>query len=86
MRMKPVCVKCEVDMYPEENGVLLVQTAGEERRPYKAWMADKWKCAKCGCEVLSGFSDREMHITKDDLEGKSALFSKRRTKVYSHEY
>lgn len=52
---KPVCVKCECDLKPERNGVWCVETVGQERRLYKVWHSDKWKCPSCGVEVLVGF-------------------------------
>ena len=49
----PVCVKCRLEMRPEKNGVKWVEMASFG--PYKIWDSEKWKCRKCGIEVLSGF-------------------------------
>ena len=51
----PVCVECECDMKPECNGVWVIETAGEERRPYKVWYGDKVRCPVCGVEIVVGF-------------------------------
>ncbi len=53
---RPVCVKCSCEMRPEQNGfgVLDFRENGE---PYELWAADKWKCPKCGIEVVGGFGN-----------------------------
>lgn len=48
-----ICVECKSEMKPERNGVYFVERA--TFGPYKIWLCDKWKCRKCGKEVLSGF-------------------------------
>jgi hypothetical protein len=40
-------------MKPETNGVQVVEIVKGE--PYQVWDADKWKCPKCGIEVMVGF-------------------------------
>lgn len=54
---KPVCVPCKLFYRPEENGFHLTEGAptGSKWRPYKLWMADKWKCRGCGHEIIVGF-------------------------------
>jgi len=53
MNHEPVCVKCQVEMKPEKNGVGVLDITAFG--PYKIWVADKWKCPKCGYEVIVGF-------------------------------
>jgi len=50
----PVCVKCSVNMRCEKNGVEVLDIASFG--PYKIWAADKYKCPKCGNEVVVGFA------------------------------
>lgn len=52
----PVCVSCEREMRAECIGVLVIETAGEDRHPYKVWQADMYKCPGCGVEVVVGFA------------------------------
>ena len=53
----PVCVKCKCNLKPEANGVEVIDFAGRETpRPYKIWSADKWKCPKCGIEIVVDFA------------------------------
>ena len=52
---KIVCVECEIELKPEENGILLIEFASFGA--YKAWYADLWKCPKCGTEIVSGFGN-----------------------------
>ncbi|KKN16780.1 hypothetical protein LCGC14_0972420 [marine sediment metagenome] len=53
---KIVCVKCEVEYKPEENGITLEEMANFGS--YKLWNADLFKCPKCGNEIVGGFADR----------------------------
>jgi len=53
MNHNPVCVKCQVGMKPEKNGIGVLDIT--DFGPYKIWCADKWKCPKCGYEIAVGF-------------------------------
>ena len=53
MYHRPVCVKCEVDLRPETNGVKVLDHANFG--PYKLWDADLWKCPICEIQVVIGF-------------------------------
>ena len=50
---KLVCVTCEIELKPECNGTLVVETA--RFGPCKLWHADMWKCPACGKEIVAGF-------------------------------
>lgn len=51
-----VCVKCQVKLKPERNGVHVVETFGRDSAvPYKLWAADLYKCPDCGLEIVAGF-------------------------------
>lgn len=52
---KSVCVKCEVELRPEKNGVIVAELMQHNTKIYKLWSADLWKCPKCGIEVVLGF-------------------------------
>ena len=56
MNHRPVCVKCQVEMRPEKNGIGVLDMA--DFGPYKIWDADKWKCPKCAIEVIIGFGQQ----------------------------
>ena len=45
-----VCVKCNREMRPKQNGASFIEMAGNE--PYKLWMADLWECQECGAQIL----------------------------------
>ena len=53
---RPVCVKCNCELRPETNGVGVVDIT--DNGPYELWDADKWKCPKCGMEVIGGFGEK----------------------------
>ena len=62
MYHRPVCVKCECEMRPEQNGVGLLDyfnpSDSDTPQPYRIWDADLWKCPKCGFEIVTGFGQR----------------------------
>jgi len=87
---KPSCVKCEKYMHPEENGVYLAETAGIERKLYRVWMGDKWKCRVCGYEVVSGYGQgpiawRHGEGIKNVVKCVETLEEEGRTIIYNHE-
>ena len=53
---KMVCVNCHVELKPEANGILLIETASFG--VYKVWSADVWKCPKCEIEIVAGFGNQ----------------------------
>jgi hypothetical protein len=45
---RPYCVRCQCEMHPDKNGVVL--------EIYGAlWHADLWKCPVCGTEIIAGY-------------------------------
>ncbi len=60
MNHKPVCVKCETEMYPADNGAICLDHFGDDNEPYQLWSCDKWKCHYCDTEILIGFGDRPL--------------------------
>ncbi len=90
MRRKPTCVKCECDLNPQPDEVYCVETRGEERRPFRIWHADKWKCPKCGVEFISGYGF--MPLAVEDEAGDSEvveylekLYEQNEKVVFTHE-
>ncbi len=65
MYHRPVCVKCNVELKAETNGVGLVDMTnfGE----YKVWDSDLYKCPCCGYEIIVGFGCQAVaeHFEKD---------------------
>jgi hypothetical protein len=63
---KLVCTKCQTELLPKTNEVIVVETASFG--PYKVWSADLWKCPGCGYEIVAGFADvpiRQDHYMPD---------------------
>lgn len=64
---KPVCVPCQRFFRPDKNAVAVIEAAprvseaepGTSQpgnwKPYKLWMADRWKCQGCGATIVVGF-------------------------------
>ncbi len=61
---RPVCVTCKCEMRPETNGVGVLDMA--DFGPYELWDADKWKCPKCGIEVVGGFAHNHISAHYED--------------------
>lgn len=55
---KMVCAKCEVELYPEKNGVYVKELFQHNSAVYCIWAADLWKCPICGLEVVAGFGEK----------------------------
>ena len=53
---KLTCVKCSVDLKPEENGVKVVELMRNDTEIYKIWDTDLWKCPICGIEIIGGYA------------------------------
>ena len=69
--MKPVCVKCEIQFQREKNGVEAKEMRNREKtEPYRIWSADKWKCPKCGVEILNGFANRACYPNSENYEDR----------------
>ena len=62
---RPVCPKCHVELYPERNGVGVLDMA--DFGPYALWDSDLWKCPECGIEVIGGFGSNPLsaHYEED---------------------
>ena len=71
MYHKPVCVKCNVEFRPKQNGVTVADYFMKNSQIYKLWEADLYVCPKCGMEIVVGFGQNayaEHH--SDDCEDK----------------
>jgi predicted RNA-binding Zn-ribbon protein involved in translation (DUF1610 family) len=67
---KLVCVKCEVELKPEKNGVHVHELFQKNTAIYKVWEADLWKCPGCGFLIVAGFANvpTAEHYEKDRLQ------------------
>ena len=52
---RPICVKCEIEMRPEENDVRVINWFSLPPEPDTIWCADVWKCPICGVKIVCGF-------------------------------
>ena len=50
----PLCVSCGVRFKPEKNGVY-VKVIKSNGMLYYVAQGDKWKCPKCGFEIITGY-------------------------------
>ena len=55
--MKPVCVKCEVEMQIECGGVIVAEMFSDPPKPYKLWYADAFKCPICGYVITAQYGN-----------------------------
>jgi len=85
MNHRPVCVKCQVEMRPEKNGVGVLDMANFG--PYKIWEADKWRCPECGYEVIAGFGKEAIAEHYQDSFGRIVeVYKEQRNLVKSRQY
>ena len=83
---KLVCVSCETELRPQDNGTIVIETASFG--PYKVWNADTWKCPYCGIEIVAGFGNapmREDHWKDDFAEWLEKIKASTRRIVYDNE-
>ena len=52
----PICVKCNLKMKPDTNGVTVLLMAYDPPQPYEAYAADLVKCPNCGIQVIAGYA------------------------------
>jgi len=73
--MKPVCVKCERELYMEKAGVVVRELFQKNTMTYRIWSADLWKCPECGVEIIpgNGFADKPYAIHYEPVKMKRAL-------------
>ena len=66
--MKPICVECQIEMYPHVNGCWVVYLfRGDE--PYKVHLGDIWRCPVCDKEVVKGIAlEPILEHWKDDIK------------------
>lgn len=51
-----VCVKCELELFPKQNGVMVERIEGIGS--FELWEGDLWACRKCGMEVIADFGQK----------------------------
>ena len=73
--MKPVCVKCEMELSLEKTGVLVRELFQKDTMVYRIWSADLWKCPECGVEIIPGhgFADKPLASHYEPEKMKKAL-------------
>ena len=86
---KIVCVECQVELYPESNDGVCIDTAiALGGNPYKIWNCDIWKCPTCGKEVAHGFGQNPFaeHFENDFQERlKSSVENRLNRIIYNIE-
>ena len=83
---KNICVKCEVEFKPFENGVIVAEMFQNNTALYRLWSADLWQCPKCGYQIVSGYGNHayaehfeqnlEKIIAEETVLGKKIIYSK----------
>jgi hypothetical protein len=58
-RSKYICVKCEQEMMPLKNEVVVEEHA-DDGGHYRIWMADLWRCPVCLHECIVGFGNNPL--------------------------
>lgn len=53
--MRPVCVKCSVEMHCAKSGAPLI-VFDEQKEPYQIWHVDLYQCPICSQSVVTGFA------------------------------
>lgn len=73
---RPVCRTCNCELWPEKNGVGVLDLA--DYGPYELFDADLWKCPKCGLEIVGGFGFSPISAhNKSDFQKMIAYYETR---------
>ena len=83
----PICVKCETELRPEENGVTVAEMFQDNEKVYKLWEADIWWCPVCGFKVVIGFANNpfKQYFDGDADAELERLKQSGKTVVYNYE-
>lgn len=52
---KMICVKCEVELQPKKNGVIVRELMDNNTKTYRLWNADLLECPFCDTQIVAGF-------------------------------
>jgi hypothetical protein len=87
--MKAVCVNCQTELRPKQNGVYVIEMASFG--PSKFWHADLWACPGCGFEIVGGFASQPIaehyqpqfdeHIARARKHGERVIYDYERAQV-----
>lgn len=86
MHVQPVCVKCQVSMQPDINGVVVVEMSNNPPQPYRFWNADMWKCPRCGVQIVKGFCEEPVMEHFEDGFEEALEQAKQRARRVVYEY
>lgn len=79
---KMVCVKCQVELRIEKNGVIVAERFQNNTKIYKLWDADLWKCPLCRIEIIGGFAQQNFaEHYKDNCEALVEQFKAKGVRV-----
>lgn len=70
---KPVCVKCQIGMNVDMNGVAVIDTFMNPPEPYQLWSADQWVCPVCRHKIINGFSNVSIQHHQNGFENSLAI-------------
>jgi hypothetical protein len=54
-----ICVKCEIDLVPHINGIVIIDMAYDPPEPQAVINSDMWTCPVCGFFVLAGMGQKQ---------------------------
>jgi len=83
---KVICVECECSMRKEESGVCVVEWFRNNRKIYKLWSADLFRCKLCDKIVVADFANEPFaehfkdnmkeRLAEEVLHGKAIIHDK----------
>lgn len=54
--LKPICGTCSREFTKIRSGVPVIEMMSE-KRPYKIWSVDLWKCFSCNIKIYEGYGN-----------------------------
>jgi hypothetical protein len=80
---RPVCVKCQIELRPQRNGVGVLDMAKDE--PYQLCEADMYRCPGCGFEVVIGFARTGWEHFEPSFDRQLDRHRQQGTLIYNYE-
>jgi len=63
MSNEKICIKCQVELRPKKNGILMLEMA--TFGPMALWSSDLWYCPCCSMEAVIGFGEKPIIRSSD---------------------
>lgn len=83
---RPICVKCQTELRPLENGIAVIDMAWQSPKPAAVIQADLYECPGCKAQIVSGFAEQPLAEHYQDKFEPRLRNARGRTHIYNYEH